>query len=86
MRHVRRIFCWLYAQWLSKLVDQKTDPLVIAIDFVAGSNCKYCMAVRMFCIGFGLALWSWLGFALITLTLLATLGERHWLCGINDAK
>lgn len=80
MRHIRRVFCWLYAQWLSKLVDRKTDPLVIAIDFVAGSNCKYCMAVRMFCIGLGLGLWSYAGLGLVLFALLMTFGEKYWLC------
>ena len=80
MKPIRMAFCWLYAQWLSKLVDDKTDPLVRAIDFIAGSGCKYCMAARMFFVGFGIALWSWVGLGLITLAFLMTLGERHWLC------
>ena len=38
------------------------------------------MAARMFFVGFGIALWSWVGLGLITLAFLMTLGERYWLC------
>jgi hypothetical protein len=89
---VKQIFCWLYSQWLAKAVDSKSDPLVSLLDAIAGSNCKYCMAVRTGMIGFGLAVvlrfdwWGWVGGALIWLAILMTLGERYWLCDIKDKK
>lgn len=87
---MQKLFCWLYAQWLSKAVDQKSDPLVIALDFLFGSNCKYCMAVRALIFGFGLAVGifalGWLsifGFGAAVLMLIMTIGEKYWLCNIS---
>jgi hypothetical protein len=74
------IFCWLYNQWLSKAVDQKTDPLVVALDWALGSSCKYCMAVRALMFGIGLGLFNVFGLVLMALAVLMTLGERSWLC------
>lgn len=82
----KRLFCWLYAQWLSKAVDQKSDPLVRLLDFLAGSECKYCMAVRCLMLGFGLALlfsFPLVGLAILALAFLFTLGERYWLCEVK---
>ena len=80
------LFCWVYNQWLSKAVNDKTDPLVRLLDFVAGSECKYCMAVRCLLIGVGVALpvgggWCILaGFASAGVAIVMTVGERRWLC------
>jgi hypothetical protein len=74
------IFCWLYNQWLSKAVDQKTDPLVVALDWSLGSSCKYCMAVRALMFGIGLGLFNVFGLVLMALAVLMTFGERSWLC------
>jgi hypothetical protein len=77
---IKQAFCWLYNQWLSKAVDSKDDPLVRVIDAIAGSECKYCMGVRLGMIGMGLGLFSWYGLGLIALAILLTLGEKHLLC------
>jgi hypothetical protein len=81
---VKTLFCWLYNQWLSKAVDQKTDPLVVALDWAFGSECKYCMAVRALMFGIGLGLFDLFGLVLMALSLLLTLGERHWLCDLKE--
>jgi hypothetical protein len=86
---MKRLFCWLYAQWLSKAVDSKDDPLVRVIDALAGSECKYCMAVRTGMIGFGLALsmrfdwWGLVGAGLVWFAIIFTLLERYWLCEVK---
>jgi hypothetical protein len=83
---LKRSFCWLYDQWLSKAVNAKTDPLVRLLDFVAGSECKYCMAVRCLMLGFGSALiflCPLAGLAILALAFLFTLGERYWLCVVK---
>jgi hypothetical protein len=86
---MKNIFCWLYSQWLSKAVDSKDDPLVRVIDALAGSECKYCTAMRMYAMGLGMGLIvaggvaAYIGIALNALVLLMTLGERYWLCGVK---
>lgn len=83
----KKLFCWFYSQWLSKFVDDKTDPLVILLDALVGSSCKYCMAVRAIMVGSGfglLAAGHWgLGLSIMLLAFLFTLGERHWLCEVK---
>jgi hypothetical protein len=86
---MKNIFCWLYSQWLSKAVDSKDDPLVRVIDALAGSECKYCTAMRMCAMGLGMGLIvaggvaAYIGIALNALALLMTLGERYWLCEVK---
>lgn len=86
----KKLFCWLYDQWLSKAVNERSDPLVRLIDAAAGSECKYCMAVRMYALGLGIGLIvaggvaAYIGIALHTLALLMTLGERYWLCDVKN--
>lgn len=88
---LKKTFCWLYDQWLSKAVNEKTDFLVRLIDAAAGSNCKYCTAVRMYMLGLGIGLIVaggiaiYIGIALHTLALLMTLGERYWLCNAKQS-
>lgn len=95
----KRIFCWLYDQWLSKAVNEKSDPLVRLLDLIAGSECKYCMAVRCLMVGFGGGLVSAVfyhfffgvaatlgvaGIVLCCLAFLMTLGEKYWLCEVKE--
>jgi hypothetical protein len=88
MSNIKFLFCWLYAQWLSKAVDSKSDPLVVVLDNLFGSGCKYCMAVRALLFGFGAATgffapWLWLmicGHTMAVSIVLMTIGERLWLC------
>jgi hypothetical protein len=95
---LKRLFCWLYEQWLSKAVNEKSDPLVKLLDFLAGSECKYCMAVRCVMLGLGAGFVSSvfyhylagvaitlgvLGVVLSVLAILFTLGEKYWLCEVK---
>ena len=85
---MKKIFCWLYSQWLSKFVNEKTDLLVVWLDALVGSNCKYCMAVRAVMMGFGFGLlvaghWGF-GLGIMLLAFLFTLGERYWLCEVKS--
>lgn len=52
-------------------------PLVRALDAVAGSKCKYCMAVRVGLIGAGLALFNWVGVVLVAIAVGCTVLERR---------
>jgi hypothetical protein len=79
----KRLFCWIYDQWLSKAVNDKNDPLVIFLDFTTGSSCTYCMATRAVMLGIGIGLFDWYGLSLIALSLIFTLGEKKWLCDIK---
>ena len=85
---LQKLFCWLYSQWLAKFVDEKTDLLVVWLDFLVGSGCKYCMAVRAAMMGFGaglLAAEHWgLGLGIGLPAFLFTLGERYWLCEVKS--
>jgi hypothetical protein len=89
---MKTIFCWIRKQWLSKFVDSKDDLLVRVIDAAAGSNCKYCTAVRMYMLGLGIGLIVaggiaiYIGIALHTLALLMTLGERFLLCELKEKE
>lgn len=86
---MKKIFCWIYSQWLSRFVDERSDLLVRLIDAAAGSNCRYCMAVRMYALGLSVGLIvaggvaAYIGIAIHTLALLMTLGERYWLCEVK---
>ena len=87
---MKHIFCKFYNFFLSTLVDSKDDPLVKFIDAVAGSVCKYCMAVRMFMLGVGITALVFgayvLGFLIVVLPVLFTYGEKHWLCELTGGK
>lgn len=83
----KRLFCWLYDQWLSKAVNEKSDPLVVVLDYLFGSECKYCMAVRALLFGVGLGTmcfahgwYAAVGVLVSMLVVLMTIGERLWLC------
>jgi hypothetical protein len=94
---MQKLACWLYEVWLSKAVGTKQQPLVRLIDYLAGSACSYCMAVRMFLLGLGAAL-VFSGFAvffgvslslivlfgimLIAVAILCTTVERRYLCNL----
>lgn len=80
---MKKLFCYAYNLWLSKLVDEKSDPLVVLLDFLFSSSCKYCMAVRALVFGVGLGLANWFGVALVALALACTLGEKYWLCEVK---
>lgn len=81
----KRLFCWTYDKWLSGAVGTKDAPLVKLLDFIAGSECKYCMAVRCLLIGTGIGLsvhGGWVtmsGLALICTSAVLAVGERKWL-------
>jgi hypothetical protein len=81
---LKRTFCWLYNKWLSKAVNEKSDPLVRLLDAIAGSECKYCMAVRAGMIGIGIGLFNCWGLGLIVTAILLTIGERKWLCDVKS--
>jgi hypothetical protein len=83
---MKKLFCLLYDLWLSKFVDEKTDPLVVLLDFIIGSSCKYCMAVRGIMVGLGLGLFNLFGLGLIALAILFTIAEKHWLCDTGESK
>ncbi len=88
---LKKTFCWLYDQWLSKAVNERSDPLVRLIDAISGSECKYCMGTRLYALGLGSGLvfvgsWvTWLGLILMALAILMTLGERYWLCNAKQS-
>jgi hypothetical protein len=98
---MQKLACWLYEVWLSKAVGTKQQPLVKLIDYLAGSSCSYCMAVRMFLIGVGSAL-VFAGFAaffkaslpliilagimLIALAVAFTQLERRYLCTLPSVE
>jgi hypothetical protein len=83
---VKRVFCFVYEKWMRYAVDEPTDPLVVCMEILWGSNCKYCFAVRTFLAGLGTGLlfvggvWAAVGVSLALLSWLLALGERHWLC------
>ena len=79
----KNLFCKSYDLWLSRLVSKKTDPLVVALDYLFGSECKYCFGVRSLVFGFGIGLWNWFSIPLVALVLLMTYGERNWLCKLD---
>jgi hypothetical protein len=86
----KKIFCWFYAQWLSKVVGSKTAPVVVALDAAFGSQCKYCMSARALFAGFGGGLLFvgdsfafFAGVGLIALALAMTAGEKYWLCDVK---
>lgn len=53
---LRKLFCWLYEQWLSKAVDSKSDPLVRFTDYCFGGKCSYCTNYRVMSRGIGAVL------------------------------
>ena len=86
----RKIFCWLYTNWLAQL-GKDGSVLVRTLDFVIGSHCKYCMSARGILLGAGLALLthsSWYGIVtgLVLLATVAamTIGERSGWCELPD--
>lgn len=83
---LQKAFCWVYQQWLFKLVNEKTDPLVIVLDFLFLSNCKYCSISRAVVFGIGLGLANVWGLLLIILALIMTIGESYWLCEKDKNK
>ena len=87
---LKKTFCWLYDQWLSKAVNKRSDPLVRLIDAISGSECKYCLGVRQWFsgLGFGLLLTSYwyVGLGFIVGAYLMTLGEKHWLCDLKGKE
>ena len=88
METFKQLFCWVYAQWLSKAANEKTDPLVVVMEAAFGSVCKYCFALRALLFGLGLGLvtrldaWSAPGLVFVITSIALTLGERYWLCPI----
>ena len=82
MNMLNTAFCYLYNQFLEKLVNEKTDPLVIALDKLIGSECKYCMSIRGIMLGAGVALFNFYGLLLIALAILFAIGERKFLCKV----
>lgn len=87
---MKTIFCWIYKQWLSKAVNERSDPLVRLIDTLSGSECKYCMGVRQWFngLGFGLLLtdYWYVGLGFIVSAYLMTLLEKNWLCELNEKE
>jgi hypothetical protein len=77
---LKKQFCWLYEQWLSKFVDSKDDWLVKVIDATVGGKCKYCVAVRAFLLGASFCLPLVPSLIVQALVVAMTLGERYWLC------
>lgn len=75
-----KAFCWLYDKWLKHAVDDKADPLVRLMDWLIGSQCKYCMAVRAFLLGVSMCASTFTGLFLTVLVLWMTWGEKHLLC------
>lgn len=82
----KKIFCWIYRQWLSKLVNEKTDPLVILLDFLFLSQCKYCSISRAIFFGVGLGMANIWGLLLVILVFMMTIGEFYWLCEKDENK
>lgn len=87
---MKKLFCWIYKQWLSKFVDSKDDWLVRLIDTLSGSECKYCMGVRQWFngLGFGLLLtdYWYVGLGFIVSAYLMTLLEKYWLCELKEKE
>jgi hypothetical protein len=84
MNKIKKMFCWMYYAWLSKVVDSKSDPLVIVLDWLFGSSCKYCMTTRALLFGVGVGLGGLIGVVLMITAVLLTLGEKLWLCEIKE--
>jgi hypothetical protein len=83
---MKKLFCYLYNQWLSKFVDSKDDLLVKFIDYQFAGKCSYCVHYRVaaYFLGIGILFYGgWVtvaGISLIAISLLMTLGEKYWLC------
>jgi hypothetical protein len=80
---MKTIFCWVYKQWLSKAVNERSDPLVRLLDMLFGSECKYCFAIRCLTFGIGLGMFNFIGLVLMVLSVLVTLGEKYLLCEVK---
>jgi len=81
-------YCYVSNIWFASVVASDKSPLVRIMDFLWGSTCKYCMAVRVGIAGFGVAAAIFggvpatiLGGFLVALSVALTIGERYWLCG-----
>jgi len=80
---MKKLFCKIYEVWISRIIADKHSPLVVVMDYLIGSPCKYCFAVRAGMVGAGLPLlWfvPWAGVILVLLALGLTYGERKLLC------
>lgn len=80
---IKSAFCYVYIFWLSKFVDQETDPIPRAFNALWGGKCRYCREARAFLMGAGFVLsffWFWSGLFLQCMVYAMTVGERKWLC------
>jgi hypothetical protein len=82
---MKKLFCWIYATWLVKAVDSKSDPAVVIVDALFASGCKYCMIYRsiFFTMGICLSYISFWFLLLPVLSVLCTYGEKYWLCDLE---
>lgn len=83
---LKKYFCLIYDQWLKRAVNDKSDPLVIVLDFFFGGSCSYCVLCRGIMFGVGLGLASWVGLVVAGLAVACTFGERYWLCAPKEGK
>lgn len=70
-----KTFAWAKGKGYKYLVYEGA-PLVRSLDFLFGSECKYCMATRALVCGIGLGMADWLGLALIVIAVGLTFFER----------
>lgn len=84
---MKKWFCYVSNIWLHTIVGSPKSPLPKIMDFLWGSECKYCMATRVGIAGFGIAAFIFggvqakvFGLFLIALSVALAVGERHWNC------
>jgi hypothetical protein len=51
-------------------------PIVRSLDFLFGSECKYCMATRALVFGVGLGVGGWIGLSLVASAVVLSVIER----------
>ena len=84
---MKKWFCYVSNIWLHTVVGSEKSPFTKIMDFLWGSECKYCMAVRVGLAGFGTAAIIFggvpaaiFGLLLISVSIALTIGERYWNC------
>ena len=84
---MKKWFCYVSNIWLHTVVGSSKSPVPKIMDFLWGSDCKYCMSVRVGLAGFGTAAAIFggipatiFGLALIVVSIALTMGERYWNC------
>ena len=70
-----KAFAWAKGKGYQHLVYPGA-PLVRSLDFLFGSECKYCMASRALVFGVGLGVGGWIGMGLVAVAVALSVIER----------